>query len=178
VLFGNFLRHQPDVTQLSFVEISKLVGERWQRLSPEERSTWTTTAAEQKSRYATELAEYQQSKEHQHFQDGLRMKKTNQESRALSDEFSPAASSEKTESTKTVSSRQDSKDSSITMTGSEDGGHSASVGKKFMVFVSRPEWNSRCELLRWFETGPVFMEKRSNWRPMNQRQTFHAPHRY
>lgn len=54
VLFGNFLRQQPDVAQLSFVEISKLVGERWQRLSPEERATWTSTAAEQKSRYITE----------------------------------------------------------------------------------------------------------------------------
>jgi hypothetical protein len=164
VLFGNFLRHQPDVAQLSFVEISKLVGERWQRLSPEERSTWTTTAAEQKSRYATELAEYQQSKEYQHFQDGLRMKKTNQESRALSGEFSPTASSKKTESTKTVSSRQDSKDSSITMTGSEDGGHSASVGKKFMVFVSRPEWNSRCELLCWFETAAGLRPVQYSWK--------------
>jgi hypothetical protein len=134
VLFGNSLRQQPDVAQLSFVEISKLVGERWQQLSPEERATWTFTAAEQKSRYITELAEYQQSMKYQHHQDGLRITKTNQEKRALTGEVSLTTSSE------TVSSRPIWKESSITAAVSGDGGHSASAGKRFMVFVSRPEW--------------------------------------
>jgi hypothetical protein len=134
VLFGIFLRQHPDVSQLSFVEISKLVGEQWQRLSPEERAMWTSTAVQQKSRYITELAEYQQSKEYQHHQDRLRMTKAKQEKRALTSEVSPTTSSE------TVSSRPDWEESSITMAASDDGGHSALVGKRFMVFVSRPEW--------------------------------------
>jgi hypothetical protein len=132
VLFGNSLRQQLDVAHLSFVEISKLVGERWQRLSPEERVIWTSTAAEQKSRYLTELAEYQQSKEYQHYQDSLRIAETKQEKRALTGEVSSTTFSE------AVSRRPNSKDSSITITASDDGGHSASAGKRFMVFVSRP----------------------------------------
>ena len=145
VLFGNFLRQQPDVAQLSFVEMAKLVGERWKRLSPEDRATWTSTAVEQKSRYITELAEYQQSKEYQHYQDSLRITKIAQEKRALTSEVSPTASLE------TVSSRPNSKESSITMAVSEDRGHSASVGERFMVFVSRPEWefHTRTSLLIW-----------------------------
>jgi len=135
VLFGNFLRQQPDVAQLSFVEISKLVGERWQRLSPEERATWTSTAAEQKSRYVKELGEYQQSKDHEHHQDNLRITKTRQEKRVLTGEVSPTASLE------TVSSRPNSKDSGISMAASEDGCHSALTEKSFMVFVSRLEWD-------------------------------------
>jgi hypothetical protein len=143
VLFGNFLRQQPDVTPLSFVEISKLVGKRWQRLSPAERETWTSTAAEQKSRYITELAEYQQSKEYQHHQDGLHITKTKQEKRALTGEVSPTTSSE------TVSSRPNSKDSSITIATSGDGAHSVSARERFMVFVSRPKWefHARTSLL-------------------------------
>lgn len=145
VLFGNSLRQQPDVAQLSFVEISKLVGEQWQRLSPEERVAWASTAAEQKSRYITELAEYQQSEEYQHYQDGLHITKTKQEKRALTGGVSPTTSSE------TVSSRPNSKDSSITIAESDDGGHSASGGKRFMVFVSHPEWefHTRISPLIW-----------------------------
>lgn len=145
VLFGNFLRQQPDVAQLSFVEISKLVGERWQRLSLEERAMWTSTAAEQKSRYITELAEYRQSKEYQHHQDNMHITKTKQGKRALTGELSPTVSSE------TVSSRPNSKNSSITVAASDNGRHSASTGKRFMVFVSRPEWefHVRTSLLIW-----------------------------
>ena len=145
VLFGNFLRQQPDVAQLSFVEISKLVGERWQRLSPEERATWTSTAAEQKSGYITELAQYQQSKKYQHHQDGLHITKTKQENRALTGEVSPTTSLE------TISSRLDSKDSSITMAAIDDGGHSASSRERFLVFVSRSEWefHARTSPLIW-----------------------------
>ena len=127
------------------VEISKLVGKRWQRLSPEERATWTSTAAEQKSRYITELAEYQQSKKYQHHQDGLHITKTKQENRALTGEVSPKTSSE------TISSRPNSKDSSIIMAAIDDRGHSASAGKRFLVFVSRPEWefHARTSPLIW-----------------------------
>jgi hypothetical protein len=132
VLFGNSLRQQPDIAQLSFVEISKLVGEQWQQLSLEGRATWTSNAAEQKRKYITELAEYQQSKEYQHHQDYLRTTKAKQEQRGSNGEISPTASLEKTESPEIGSSGQNSKDSSITMAESEN-------GKKFMVFVSRPE---------------------------------------
>ena len=152
VLFGKYLRQDPDVSKLTFVDISKLVGERWQRLSPEEREMWTSTAAQQKSRYITELAEYKQSKEYQHHQDSLRMTNTKQEKRTLNGEVSPSGSSQKTEftvsshnhetlhCTKTVSSRHNSKDSCITMAASEDGGHTTSAGRRFMISVSRPEW--------------------------------------
>jgi hypothetical protein len=89
------------------------------RLSPEDQATWTSTAVEQKSRYITELAEYQQSKEYQHYQDSLRITKITQEKHALTSEVSPTASLE------TVSSRPNSKESSITMAISEDRCHSA-----------------------------------------------------
>jgi SAM domain (Sterile alpha motif)/HMG (high mobility group) box len=165
VLFGNSLRQQPDVAHLSFVEISKLVGERWQRLSPEERETWTSTAAEQKSRYITELAEYQQSKEYQHYQDSLRMAKTKQEKRTLIGEVGPITFS------RAVSSRPTLKDSSVTITASDDGGHSASAGKRFMIFVSRSGWDfhTRTLLLIW---GWSNMKNRPNWHPLYRRQTF------
>jgi hypothetical protein len=149
VLFGKFLRQDPDVSKLPFVDISKLVGERWQRLSPEERAAWTSTAAQQKRRYRMELAEYQQSEDYRDHQDRLRMTKL--EKSTPSNEVSPTGSPKKTVSTgsghmhktvrwtSTVSSRHNLKDSSITMAASEDGGHDASFGRRFSISVSHPE---------------------------------------
>jgi hypothetical protein len=72
VIFANFLRQNPQVSQLPFVEISRLVGEQWQCLLPEEKAIWTSRAIEQKSRYSSELAEYQQTNHYQRHQDLLR----------------------------------------------------------------------------------------------------------
>jgi hypothetical protein len=100
---------------------------------PEEQVAWASTAAEQKNRYITELAKYQQSKEYQHHQDSLHITKTKQGKRTLTVVVSPITSSE------TVSSRLNSKDSSITIAASDDGCHSALGERRFIVFVSHPE---------------------------------------
>jgi hypothetical protein len=147
VLFGNFLRQDPNVSKLSFVEISRLVGEKWQALSPEERAWWTSTAAELKSKYNTERAEYQKTEAYREFQDLLR--KREQQQHILDDGTSHRGAQEKTEpilsrhryqtlgSSSIESSMDRSNDSSIVMLGDEDGGHAASLGMRFKFPVSR-----------------------------------------
>src|SRR5450432_541876 len=46
VLFANFLRQNPRVSELPFVDISKLVGKQWQSLLPDERAMWSSFAAQ------------------------------------------------------------------------------------------------------------------------------------
>jgi hypothetical protein len=75
VLFANFLRQNSQVSNLPFVDISKLVGEKWQCLLPEEKTMWISNAAEEKSKYYRELAEYQQTEDYKRHQDRLRRSK-------------------------------------------------------------------------------------------------------
>jgi hypothetical protein len=150
VLFGNLLRQDPNVSKLPFVEISRLVGEKWQALSPEERTGWTSAAAEQKSKYNAELAEYQQTEAYQKYQDLLHTKEL--QKGILGDGTSRKEALENTESIlsryrrqtlgslSTESSIDHSKDSSITMATNEDGGHTASFGIRFKPPVSHPRW--------------------------------------
>lgn len=46
---------------LSFTEIAKRVGERWQTLSPEEREPYEAKAASAKEGYLAELARYKKT---------------------------------------------------------------------------------------------------------------------
>ncbi|TAQ87658.1 hypothetical protein B7494_g4030 [Chlorociboria aeruginascens] len=58
VLYGNSLRQNPDVSDLSFVDIAKLTGEKWRSLSSKEVEKWRIDAEEQKKRYSIKLTEY------------------------------------------------------------------------------------------------------------------------
>jgi hypothetical protein len=72
VLFANFLRRNPHVSELRFVDIAKLVGEQWRRLSREDVVVWTNLAAEQRSKYELEVSDYQQTEDYEEHQDVLR----------------------------------------------------------------------------------------------------------
>lgn len=61
VLFSNNMREELKSQGLSFTEMSRRVGERWQSLKPEEKESWKQQAALPWENYKAELAEYQQS---------------------------------------------------------------------------------------------------------------------
>ncbi|KAI9873594.1 MAG: hypothetical protein M1830_010815 [Pleopsidium flavum] len=58
VLFSNKIREGLKDHHLSFTDIAKRVGERWQALSPDEKGPFETQAAAAKEKYNTELARY------------------------------------------------------------------------------------------------------------------------
>ncbi|KAL8895474.1 MAG: hypothetical protein Q9192_003611 [Flavoplaca navasiana] len=67
VIFSNKVRDELKSENLSFTEIAKRVGERWQTLSPEEREPFEAKAASAKEAYLAELTRYKktdQFKEH------------------------------------------------------------------------------------------------------------------
>ena len=61
VLFSKAVREDLKSQPLSFAAISKEVGERWQRLTPEEKHRWNAQAAIPQEKYKADLAQYQQS---------------------------------------------------------------------------------------------------------------------
>jgi hypothetical protein len=56
---------------LSFTEIAKVVGERWQMLRPEVRENCEQQANSAKEKYYAELAEYKRTPEYQQYQEYL-----------------------------------------------------------------------------------------------------------
>lgn len=67
VLFSKAVREDLKSQPLSFTNISKEVGERWQRLTLEEKHGWKLQSAVPRERYKTDLAIYQQSENHRHY---------------------------------------------------------------------------------------------------------------
>lgn len=61
VLFSNNMREELKPHGLSFTEMSRRVGERWQSLDQREKESWKQKAALPWESYKAELAEYQQS---------------------------------------------------------------------------------------------------------------------
>ncbi|KAI9834871.1 MAG: hypothetical protein M1819_002779 [Sarea resinae] len=61
VIFSNSIREELKGEELSFTDIAKRVGERWQVLTPEEREPFERQAAAAKDRYNAELAEYKET---------------------------------------------------------------------------------------------------------------------
>ena len=57
--------------ELSFTEIAKLVGERWQTLSPQSRETCEREAATAKEKYYAELADYKKTPAYARYQQYL-----------------------------------------------------------------------------------------------------------
>jgi hypothetical protein len=54
--------------ELSFTEIAKLVGERWQVLDPAIREAFEKQAASAKERYYAQMAEYKKTPQYQEYQ--------------------------------------------------------------------------------------------------------------
>ena len=61
VLFSNHMREQLKNQNLSFTDLSKVVGEKWQRLTRDEKEEWKIKGAVPWERYKTKLAEYQKT---------------------------------------------------------------------------------------------------------------------
>jgi hypothetical protein len=56
---------------LSFTEIAKTVGERWQVLAPDEKATYESRSQAMKDHYYAQLAEYKKTQEYSQYQDYL-----------------------------------------------------------------------------------------------------------
>ena len=68
MLFSNYTREQLKEQNLSFAELSKLVGERWQQLTRDEKEEWKAKGVVPWERYKAELAEYQKTDDFQDYQ--------------------------------------------------------------------------------------------------------------
>lgn len=68
VMFSNHTREQLKDQNLSFTESSRLVGERWQNLSPDEREAWKQRGAVPWEKYKSDMAEYQKTDGFQEYQ--------------------------------------------------------------------------------------------------------------
>lgn len=68
VIFSNQVRELLKGQELSFTEIAKVVGERWQVLPAEEREACERQANTAKERYYAELAEYKKTPQYEAYQ--------------------------------------------------------------------------------------------------------------
>jgi hypothetical protein len=66
------MREELKSQELSFTEIAKVVGERWQVLSPESRDVYERQASTAKRKYYTELAEYKKTPQYLEYQEYLK----------------------------------------------------------------------------------------------------------
>ncbi|KAL1393718.1 hypothetical protein HDK64DRAFT_249580 [Phyllosticta capitalensis] len=71
VIFSNQMRETLKGQELTFTEIAKLVGERWQTLSPNSREACERQAATAKEKYYAELSEYKKTPEYAKYQEYL-----------------------------------------------------------------------------------------------------------
>lgn len=68
VLFSNHTREQLKEQNLSFVDLSKIVGEKWQKLSRDEKEEWNRRGVVPWERYKAKLGEYQKTDEFRDYQ--------------------------------------------------------------------------------------------------------------
>jgi hypothetical protein len=66
------MREELKAESLSFTEIAKVVGERWQVLSPESREVYERQANGAKDKYYAELAEYKKTPQYAEYQEYLK----------------------------------------------------------------------------------------------------------
>ncbi|KAM0701287.1 hypothetical protein Q7P35_011648 [Cladosporium inversicolor] len=71
VLFSNQVREHLKGKDLSFTEIAKTVGERWQVLAPDDKATYESRSQAMKDRYYAQLAEYKKTQDYAHYQNYL-----------------------------------------------------------------------------------------------------------
>ncbi|KAI9693530.1 MAG: hypothetical protein M1820_009182 [Bogoriella megaspora] len=77
VMFADHLRKDPEITTLSFIEISRQVGMRWQSMGREEKYLWDIQAAQAMQRYTREMEEYRKTdafRDHQRYLEQFRAK--------------------------------------------------------------------------------------------------------
>lgn len=67
VLFSNAIREEIKGQDLSFTDIAKLVGQRWQSLSAAEREPFESKAASLKETFNQELAEYKKTEQYRDY---------------------------------------------------------------------------------------------------------------
>lgn len=67
VLFSKMVRQELKSHHLSFTDMSRQVGERWQRLTPEEKHSWKQKAAIPREEYKINFAKYQRSENHRSY---------------------------------------------------------------------------------------------------------------
>ena len=67
-MFSNHVREEVKDESLSFTEISRQVGERWQALPPAQRDIWKQRAAVPWEKYKVDVAEYQKTETFQEYQ--------------------------------------------------------------------------------------------------------------
>lgn len=68
VLFSNHLREQLKDQNLSFTDLSKVVGEQWQQLSRDQKEEWKKKGAVPWERYKVGLADYHKTDEFREYQ--------------------------------------------------------------------------------------------------------------
>ncbi|QDS72688.1 hypothetical protein FKW77_003104 [Venturia effusa] len=71
VIFSNMVREELRGQDLSFTEIAKLVGERWQVLAPDLRESCERQAAGAKEKYYAEMADYKKTAQYAQYQEYL-----------------------------------------------------------------------------------------------------------
>lgn len=67
VLFSNRVREEIKHENLSFTEIARLVGERWQKLDPKQKEPFETQAANLKDVYSMQLVDYKKTENHREY---------------------------------------------------------------------------------------------------------------
>lgn len=68
VLFSNHTREHLKEQNLSFTNLSKVVGEKWQQLTRDEKEEWKKKGAVPWEKYKAELAEYQKTDDFREYQ--------------------------------------------------------------------------------------------------------------
>lgn len=66
------MREELKSKELSFTEIAKVVGERWQVLSPDSREVFERQANSAKEKYYAELGEYKKTPQYSEYQEYLK----------------------------------------------------------------------------------------------------------
>ncbi|MCJ1247464.1 hypothetical protein MMC30_004678 [Trapelia coarctata] len=67
VIFSNKIREELKPQSLSFTDIAKRVGERWQILAPEEKEPYESRAGSLKEKYSAELTKYKRTHEYREY---------------------------------------------------------------------------------------------------------------
>lgn len=72
VNFADTLRTDPQVSSLSFVDIAREVGRRWQALPPDHKHVWECQAARDMQEYEAQMDEYKTTENHRRYQNYLK----------------------------------------------------------------------------------------------------------
>ncbi|KFZ00536.1 hypothetical protein V500_01015 [Pseudogymnoascus sp. VKM F-4518 (FW-2643)] len=71
VIFSNKMREDLKGKSLSFTEIAKLVGKKWQYLTPSEKKTYEQQGFAAKEKFMVELVEYKKTKSYKTYSEYL-----------------------------------------------------------------------------------------------------------